>query len=796
MTQNEKSVNTPKRNPLTSNDEIKSFRLWWPLANTELLPIIPPGAPLKSDKINPALLGKIPGTRNRDGLWSGFGGKWSTEFKATKPFAAAWMHSEASVGLQARKFVGIDVDVERDATAKEITALAIEHIGDAPIRFRRGSNRVLLMYRLADGHEPMRKRRVAFMVPDFEDAQAVELLGLGQQYVVEGPHPKGGQYLWRNTHPVVRGLAKIPEITRAKANKFFTELVGLLDVYGFPIVAHGHAGVAAQRSGLDNPKHHAPTPEDVVKLLQVWRPDHMGHDEYVQALAAIKASLGPRREEFKGEVLEWSPGVRASEGDQFETRWGSINDSSLGWSWLCAQARAAGYYDDAQRDFADDLSPEQMGTALDPKSKSPLDRMLYRHVWCQQQERYVDIETGEMLTPKAFNAININVAAFGKSGTNTAEAEFQNHPLARKAVMATYRPGQPALIKDYNKRGILVPAVNQWRRSNVAPAKNVTDDDVRLWLNHVVLIFGPLNGPAARHFLDWCAFVLQRPGKKIGHALVIFGETHGTGKDTVFVPFFRAVGEHNVSTITPATLAEPWTYYLLAQLVRVEEMMNFKRGEVANKLKPMLTTPPETVTINEKNVKQYDIPNIQNWVMFTNHENAIPIEDSDRRYWVHRCLLDAPREPAYYAALYDWYDKGGTEKVAGWLLQRDISAFNPMAPPPDTDAKREMREQSQPAAVRWLRGLFGPGRHFAGRTVMVVQELRDAADEQFGAPEVNHKHAAAVLKLSGFKKTHHVKIDGDATNIWTRGSSGELSVQQVRERYFAETARVARVQAA
>ncbi len=779
------------------NDEIKSFRLWYErFAGPETLPIIPPQAELAPESsVKPEMRGKAPGQRGRDGLWRGLGGKWSTELKATKKQAAAWMHMGASVGLQARLFPAFDVDCDDDAFAKELTALIIEHGGDAAIRGVTGSNHVLLQFKLAPGEPPMRKRRVAFRMPKHEKVQALEFLAIGQQYLVEGPHKSGGEYRWRNTHPCQRGVDGTPTITKAQVDAIFAAVGDLLDMYGYERVAeHSTNGAPAQRSGLDDPKHRAPSPEAVLELLKVYRLDHLDHDAYVQHLAAIKASLGPRRDEFKGDVLDWSPGIRATEPDQFETRWASITDSSLGWSWLCAEASAAGYHEDAQADFDDNaVTPEYAGTVLDPNSKSPLDRMISRYVWCQQQERYVDIQTGEMLTPKALNAINIAVAAFGKSGTNTAEAEFQNHPAAqdRKVVMATYRPGRKELIKDTNKRGAPVPTVNMWRPSNVVPAKNVTDDDVRPWLNHAGLIFGPLNGPAASHFFHWCAFVLQRPGEKIGHAFVVFGETHGTGKDSVFVPVWRAIGMHNVSTITPAMLAEPWTHYLLAQVVRVEEMMNFKRGEVANKLKPMLTTPPETVTINEKNVKQYDIPNIQNWVMFTNHQNAIPIEDTDRRYFVHECCLDAPKEPAYYAALYDWYDKGGTEKVAGWLLQRDISTFNPMAPPPETDAKREMREQSLPPAVRWLRGLFAPGREFGARTMMIVQELRDAADGQFGAPDVNHKHAAMTLKLSGFKKTHHVKIDGDVTNVWTRDPSGGLaglSGPQVRDRYLAEQA--------
>jgi hypothetical protein len=224
--------------------------------------------------------------------------------------------------------------------------------------------------------------------------------------------------------------------------------------------------------------------------------------------------------------------------------------------------------------------------------------------------------------------------------------------------------------------------------------------------------------------------------------------------------------------------------------VRVEEMMNFRRKEVNNKLKPLLCTPPETVSVNTKNVKQYDIPNTQNWVMFSNHEDAIPIEATDRRYCVLRCLLESPRPRSYYTDLHNWYDAGGCEKVAGWLLQRDLSAFDPMATPPMTEAKRQMFAQTLPAQVRWACEALTEGE-FAGRTVIVARELIAAANAAAfdGAPGgVSDKHVAAALKNEGFK-LHRVKIGSVAERLWARGDALELSPDQLRDRYLSEQRR-------
>ena len=41
-------------------------------------------------------------------------------------------------------------------------------------------------------------------------------------------------------------------------------------------------------------------------------------------------------------------------------------------------------------------------------------------------------------------------------------------------------------------------------------------------------------------------------------------------------------------------------------------------------------------------------------------------------------------------ALWAWYKSGGFEAVAAWLHARDVSKFNPAAPPMETDYKRTM----------------------------------------------------------------------------------------------------------
>jgi hypothetical protein len=335
------------------------FRPWHRAGfTTELLPIIPPGVTLtEGSTVKEHHKGKTPGVLTRAGTWSGLGGKWSLE-DATEDDVKKWHEWKASVGLQARKFPGLDIDVEDAALAQEIDNLATAELAwGAPCRYREGSPRRLILLKLRDGEPPLRKVPQPFRTPGMDPnakPYVVELLALGQQYVVAGPHPKGGEYLWQSP-PWELGIDNIPEITAEDVNRFFATLRTLLEAHGCTLgkaPADAAKSTTGVRTGLANPSLWAPSPQHVLDVLARYKPEHLGHDEFVQHMAAIKAALGPDREYHYPEVFDWAPGERSAEEEATRKVWDSIDDSSLGWSWLAATSgtdvAAQAEFDDGQ----------------------------------------------------------------------------------------------------------------------------------------------------------------------------------------------------------------------------------------------------------------------------------------------------------------------------------------------------------------------------------------------------------------------------------------------------------------
>lgn len=132
-----------------------------------------------------------------------------------------WASWGASIGLQTRRFTALDIDVEDDELATAIEEWARKFLGPSPVRFRDGSPRRLMLYRAPEG-VVLRKARIVFTYKG--QKHAVERLAHGQQCVVEGPHPNGGHYAWRNGHPCDCGPEGLTEVNEAAWDQFFNEL--------------------------------------------------------------------------------------------------------------------------------------------------------------------------------------------------------------------------------------------------------------------------------------------------------------------------------------------------------------------------------------------------------------------------------------------------------------------------------------------------------------------------------------------------------------------------------------------
>jgi hypothetical protein len=278
----------------------------------------------------------------------------------------------------------------------------------------------------------------------------------------------------------------------------------------------------------------------------------------------------------------------------------------------------------------------------------------------------------------------------------TSFDELRQAKGAKALVGVTYAAGESVLVA---RDGMVYG--NRWRDAR----PKAVAGDVSMWLAHVERMVPEKF--EREHLLNALAHKVQFPTHKINHA-ILMGGNHGSGKDTLFAPFFWAIGGRakvNCSMIKNEDLTSQWGYGLECEVMEIAELRQAEakdRRALENHLKPIIAAPPEYLMVNRKGLHPYYALNRVFVVAFSNERVAISIPSEDRRWFV--IWAEASKLPeAQAVSLWNWYQhRGGFEAVAHYLHTRDVSAWNPTAPPPMTEAKAIMVEHGMSTAESFL----------------------------------------------------------------------------------------------
>ena len=394
---------------------------------------------------------------------------------------------------------------------------------------------------------------------------------------------------------------------------------------------------------------------------------------------------------------------------------------------------------------------------------------LGRYLWVTDIKRFYDLRTGDLLDD-AQHSVNHPEIGDPTDYPRSAAAVFKRLAKKRNRVVhcLTYRPGGERLLGEV-RRGLKRACVNTWRPSAmVLPQRTVTDAEVALWLELMGYVIP--DEPVRDHLLNWMAFTAQHPDQKINHSPLLISQP-GVGKDTLFVPLFRGIGMHNVINIGNDDLTNGWTDWAATRkIATVQEINAFVKGNaLSNSLKPFQAAPPEFLRINSKNVPQYEVPNLINMVFFSNFEKALKIDNGDRRFFVYACRQE-PKADEWYVELWRWLNQGGDALVMKWLMQRDVTAFQPARPAPMTADKAAIIEAGRSEIDRYIESFVRDRRGVADTALAYVEELRRSLEANAPKALANRftdDMIAGVLKGMGCAKLGQARL-GDAGRrvIW------------------------------
>lgn len=292
-----------------------SYLPWWDAGFEALVSIIPPGATIApTSTIKPASCGKAPGLPTTAG-WVGY--DW-THRTPSRDNVMAWRGTGANLGLRLDGYPAIDIDILDADLAEMVESMAVARFGDAPCRTGRAPKR-LLLYRSAS---PLPKRRLEWMMDGYDKPQAVEMLGKGNQAVVEGIHPATMQpYTWAPIHPVLFGAEGLVEITPEAVDAFFEDLRAALDLFGHPARESCEDATERQEVAQEQLAGDVAAIAAAVAAIPNTKDSHPTREDYIRMGAAIKAAL-PEHESEAFEIwCEWADRWEGGSNDDTEGDW-------------------------------------------------------------------------------------------------------------------------------------------------------------------------------------------------------------------------------------------------------------------------------------------------------------------------------------------------------------------------------------------------------------------------------------------------------------------------------------------
>lgn len=173
------------------------------------------------------------------------GDAWGAEARRDPPSAATGAaHPRAlNTGVLCDGLRAIDIDIDNPTIAASVRAKALDRFGEAPMRYRGNSPRVLLLYRAAEGAPPKR----SIIGP----MGKVEVLGRGQQFVAFGVHPSGADLQWMPEAPGAAMLGSLTAITEAEIDDFFADAAPSIGATLLPKSSAGEPAPSSRGLGAD-----------------------------------------------------------------------------------------------------------------------------------------------------------------------------------------------------------------------------------------------------------------------------------------------------------------------------------------------------------------------------------------------------------------------------------------------------------------------------------------------------------------------------------------------------------------
>tara|TARA_R110002126_G_scaffold72931_3_gene182042 strand:- start:61 stop:2064 length:2004 start_codon:yes stop_codon:yes gene_type:complete len=213
---------------------------------------------------------------------------------------------------------------------------------------------------------------------------------------------------------------------------------------------------------------------------------------------------------------------------------------------------------------------------------------------------------------------------------------------------------------------------NIWKGYKYENTGEYNVDNIKPFVQHIKNIICDGDEELAEYVIKWFAQIIQTPWNKTKVGLVWRSEAEGVGKNIILNLIKNIIGsEYYYSTSNLEHLIGNFNADAEAKiLINMNECLWGGDKKKEGRLKEFITE--DTLTINQKGVKTYNIDNYANVVITSNSDWIIGVNQNDRRWQMIECS-ETKHDKNYYTTLVNT----NIQDLTNYLYSIDITDYDP-----------------------------------------------------------------------------------------------------------------------
>lgn len=360
------------------------------------------------------------------------------------------------------------------------------------------------------------------------------------------------------------------------------------------------------------------------------------------------------------------------------------------------------------------LSPPRVATSMEAPP------WVYQHCFVRKGDVFYNALTGSEMTSTGFINTYSRDMPLKQNGERECPVKFsRNHWNMVVVDDKAYRPDQPMYFSYAGGEYVntFVPM-----SIPVREPLNEAREAVQEFVNHLFLLCGR-RIEVYDQLLKWLAYNVQFPGRKIRWSPLIKG-AQGDGKSIIGDVLRAALGARNVNNTAISTLTNSggftdWATGYAVNIIEEIHLVGKERHKLFNSMKQFIGD--TVININAKGrASTGSLINVTNHIATTNFNDALPVDDQDRRWMIifspYDSISDACADKGYTVdqLIASFKMIGDAARMwpgqfRDWLCSVDVSDFNPDGRAPVTEEKGRMVATSEDGVDEIIRDLIDQG---------------------------------------------------------------------------------------